>query len=613
MIEKKHLILCGSVPQEASVGYERHRLSLGKKADQINLDIEGLNQKVVQDLPPLLRDLLDIAVYVYVGDQVVARGGQRSFDYGGRWHREMTFRIPVRDSGIWTDPAVAELLEEALSVASGNTFRFEFHQLLDDHSAEYLTFPQDAPVDAIYDEVLLFSGGLDSFTGAVDEVISKGSRPVLVSHQSHNRMKKLQRDLFAYLYSVSPRGKHPLHIPVLVNKDKNLTCETSQRTRSFLYAALGTIVARILRLNRVRFYENGIVSCNLQWDNQTLQARATRSTHPKVLSLLSQLISEVTEVEFVIENPYFGKTRTEVCERLQTLRHEATIKGTRSCASSIHHNPETHCGVCSQCLDRRFATIAAQCAEHDPDWLYALKIFQDPLTKPRDRQMGLGFVGFAGAMEGLTLDGFVRKHSSELHEIAAYMPDEREKAFKYLYDLHRRHARQVNEVLDAKLSENISNIRSGVLDADCLLRAVASGEHLRERKPARKAGKGAKTRSLARQSRQTKATAERMQLVSTLLAHHGFSDDTSDGELNLNPATQASLGKTLEWGQEKVSRVLKRAFPAGFWARYRQACKSEVLGGFLKALDDGSTDIESAYYRPQHATEREERDAEQYG
>ncbi len=121
----------------------------------------------------------------------------------------------------------------------------------------------------------------------------------------------------------------------------------------------------------------------------------------------------------------------------------------------------------------------------------------------------------------------------------------------------------------------------------------------REGKPGSPAGK----------SREAKRITEKTQLISALLAHHGFSDEVSDEGLNMTAATQEGLAKTLEWGQERVSRVIKRAFPNGFWSQYRRACKGDMLRGFLKQLDDESTAVESVYYRPQHPTEREEQDA----
>jgi hypothetical protein len=132
---------------------------------------------------------------------------------------------------------------------------------------------------------------------------------------------------------------------------------------------------------------------------------------------------------------------------------------------------------------------------------------------------------------------------------------------------------------------------------------------INKRKLAQMGYREGKAESSASQSREAKRVTEKTQLISSLLAHHGFSDEVSDEELNMTPATQEALAKTLKWGQEKVSRVVKRSFPNGFWAQYRRACKSDVLQGFLKKLEDEATVVESVYYRPQHPTEREEREA----
>jgi len=586
-MHKQHLILCGDVPQDRIEGYDVHPLSLGES--EINLDIKSLNDRILQELPPVLRDLLDIATYVYVGDQVVSRGGTKSFDYGEKWYRCMLFRIPVRKLGIWSNPQIVTLLEEALLVASGNTFQFEFYHLKDDRFSEYLGLAEDDKTDAGYDEVLLFSGGLDSFTGAVDEVVRKGHRPVLVSHQSHGRMTRLQRDLFGYIHDVSPHGRRPLHVPVMINKDKNLTRETSQRTRSFLYAALGAVIARVFNLKRVRFYENGIVSCNLPWDGQTLQARATRSTHPQLLSILSELISEVVDIDFTVENPYFHRTRTEACELLKRMHHEVEIARTRSCARSYYQNPETHCGVCSQCVDRRFATLAAKCAEHDPDWLYALKIFKRSLPNTHDRTMLLGYVGFTNSMDTLDLDGFIQQYP-QVHQIARNLRTASgEQVYQLLYDLHMRHAVQVNSVLDDQLRANSSKIRKGALPADCLLQMVAAGRHLPTHavNPKKKTNRSQKTTSLDKTRK--KKPDDMLILHAALMKHHGFDEK----EMNLTPATQKELVDLTEWNQPKVHRMMKKLFGEKPMTAYKSRCKQKTIKGFLARKDDGSYDVEA--------------------
>ncbi len=475
-MSKTHVILCGgnvAGPKNAL------RLELGKGRGKMSLDVDALTEKTMQRLPAALHDLLEIATYVYVADQAISRGGTKEFEYGKKWVRHIQLRIPVREYDLWSAPEINELLSEALSFVSGDIYEFRFSRQSTDDFPAFLNFRANAEPRFKHDEVVLFSGGLDSFTGAVDEVVGHNKCPVLVSHQSNRKMTKLQRILHEYIVGLRSSGLKPLHVPVTVNKDKRLTRDTCQRSRSFLYASLGTVIARMFGLNRVKFYENGIVTCKLPLDGQTLQARSTRVTHPKFLRLLSTVISEVTNSDFQVENPYFLKTKTEVCMRLKELHHAPYMRKTRSCARSVYRKPRNHCGTCSQCIDRRFATLASECQEYDPDFFYALNIFTDKLDNAYNRAMAARFVGLATKIERMTIDGFVQYFSSHIHEIANYMEgQDREEKFKELFALHQRHAAKVNQVIEAKCKESMSDLRKGILPDTCLVSMVASREHL---------------------------------------------------------------------------------------------------------------------------------------
>lgn len=478
---ERHLILCGGIDGTKRSGVKVHRLRLGKGSGEISLDVGAITEKMLQKLPPVMHDLLKIATYVYVADQAISRGGVKSFDYAEKWNRDICFEIPVQEIDLWSNDEIKSLLEETLSFVSGDTYTFNFVKRPPSPFPEFLNFKADAEPDYKFDEVVLFSGGLDSFTGAVDEVIANNKCPVLVSHQSNNKMVSLQCRLYDYLAGLRPLGLKPLHVHVMINKDKRLTRDTNQRTRSFLFATLGAVVANAFSLKRVKFYENGVTSCNLSWDfgGPTWQARATRVTHPKFMNLLSNLVSALIDDDFCFENPYFSKTKTEVCLKLKELHHEPYISETRSCAKSVYHKPQTHCGTCSQCIDRRFATLAAECAEYDPDWLYVLNIFTDNLDSIHDRAMAAGFAGFATRLEKMSIDDFVTKYSSEVYEIAKYIPSvNRDEAMRAIFNLHYRHAQKVNSVLDTAIGEQIAPIRKGILPDTCLLSMVARKEHL---------------------------------------------------------------------------------------------------------------------------------------
>ena len=113
-----------------------------------------------------------------------------------------------------------------------------------------------------------------------------------------------------------------VHLPVWINKDEGFSREPTQRTRSFLFTALGTLVAESIGASGIRFYENGVLSVNLPVAEEVLRARASRTTHPMALHLLSSLAAAVTERELTIDNPFLFKTKTEVVKTLNT--HEAT-------------------------------------------------------------------------------------------------------------------------------------------------------------------------------------------------------------------------------------------------------------------------------------------------
>ncbi len=121
--------------------------------------------------------------------------------------------------------------------------------------------------------------------------------------------------------------------------------------------------------------------------------------------------------------------------------------------------------------------------------------------------------------------------------------------------------------------------------------------------------KPTKRNKAATYSRKNQKQSEKTLIVSTLLDHHRFG---MDSEFNFELLKQEKLGEILEWKQSKVSRALKRSFPKGFWKKYKQACKADTLKGFLRILDDESTDVESVYDRPHHPTEKEEKRARRY-
>ena len=212
--------------------------------------------------------------------------------WGGDWRRDFTFHIPVRCLDTWRSEAVQSSLIDVLRFLSEDEYRFEFQSFVNPRDVDnYFDFA-DGRRGFQADEIMLFSGGLDSFAGAVEEIIGHGKHVVLVSHESSSFVARKQATLVD-AFRRSQRGRL-LHVPVAVNKNHEEGREYTQRSRSFLVASLGFAVATMFGRKRVRFYENGIVSLNLPIVEHVVGARATRTTHPQVLAGFGRLFSALS-------------------------------------------------------------------------------------------------------------------------------------------------------------------------------------------------------------------------------------------------------------------------------------------------------------------------------
>src|SRR5262249_12232876 len=144
---------------------------------------------------------------------------------------------------------------------------------------------------------------------------------------------------------------HPLHIAVSVNKGKRFGRDFNQRTRSFLFAAVASVVARMFGLSRVRFYENGPISLNLPVSPQVIGGRASRTTHPRVLKGFEKLLKELFKQSFRVQNPFLWETKKEVLAGIRDAGCSRMCALTSSCTHTWGQtNEHSHCGRCSQCL-----------------------------------------------------------------------------------------------------------------------------------------------------------------------------------------------------------------------------------------------------------------------
>src|ERR1039458_5853066 len=275
MIEPRLFVCSGAriVPGDAVAAGRRlvELDSVGSKAN-VNIRFENVAKVFNKHLSPRLIDLLEIASYVFSADCATNRGiGWTDESSTEPWSRDFAFVIPVREPSFWNASQNKCLITEVLSFLSNDKYSFTFLPLDHDRSdQQYLEFGEldDWPFYSP-ERVLMFSGGLDSLAGAV-ETARRGGKLVLVSHRPVSTLDARQRKLFGELQKEFP-GQF-IHIPVWINKAEKFGREPTQRTRSFLYSALGTVVAQSVRAGGLRFFENGIVSLNLPVADEVIQS-----------------------------------------------------------------------------------------------------------------------------------------------------------------------------------------------------------------------------------------------------------------------------------------------------------------------------------------------------
>lgn len=480
---KRGVIWCGPDDPATSVFTSEDRfVRLNSFPDKENVHIkyENISGRLCADIPPICMDLLEIGAYVYCADQTISRGGRTWRGDGKHWIRNLAFHVPVRNLDVWNQEQVKKCLVDALSFLSDDNYEFSFRQLQREvPSNYYFDFYKDTPRFEA-DSVLLFSGGLDSLAGAVDEVRTQGRKTVLVSHRPVAKIDHRQRNLLAEFNRLLPEKNLFLHVPVWANKDSGLTKDTSQRTRSFLYAMLGACVALMHGHDGIKFYENGIVSANLPFSDQIVGARASRSTHPKALYLMSRFLGSVLGREFRVENPFFWKTKSDVVQVLKDQGMSSLIRLSNSCShTQTTDRLNNHCGACSQCVERRLATLYNGLTDDDPEEMYKIRLFVDELEKGDDRVMvGSLMEHFLGFHNMEPPEFFSR--FGEVNRLLNYLDLPASEAAERIYELHRRQGEQTYEVVKSQIEDHSDMIADKRVSAKSLLAMLIKQ---RERQP----------------------------------------------------------------------------------------------------------------------------------
>lgn len=462
-----HLFQCegASVPQRWSAVTERHVLGgPGSDAAQIDFSLR-MPDPILGALADRSLDLVRIAAYVYLADGSVSRGGELDV-YGRRWRRRMLMAIAVNEPDFWRSEQVSQALSLTLSFLTEDEWQFHFTAWKRSATSQLQLIATDASLHSDPGCVVLFSGGADSLAACI-AAHREGARPLLVSHRSSPLIAGPQRRLIEELRTrFSATGFR--QASAIVHRRGSDAPETSQRSRSFLFASLGAAAANSLGVGDVRLADNGFVSINLPITDQAVGAQASRTTHPKFLRLFNQLARLVFE-SVEVRNPLWNLTRAEALHVLKDAGVPALLGETRSCAHPrARPSYAPHCGYCSQCVDRRFGVLAAGLDEYDT--AYETDIFTDELAEGEPRVIATSYLRLALRLDDLPADDLFLEFPQLYDCLADQRPEERARE---LVAMLKRHAQGVLGVMRDQVARHAEDlIRPGRLPATCLVRLV---------------------------------------------------------------------------------------------------------------------------------------------
>ncbi len=297
-------------------------------------------------------DLLIIASSMYGADTRISRE-----EYGeDSWTRIIDLYIPVSDSKLWNSHK--ELLAEIFKFLTGDIWNITFR----DRADEKLKL---CPIGKLprykmpykTETVCLFSGGLDSFIGAIN-LLDKGITPLLVSHSKSADVSPYQDACLKAISESYPKNQpSKINAFIRIPKENLINSEdNTERGRSFLFLSLGAITASALgNKSNLIVPENGLISLNLPLNTSRAGSHSTRTTHPFYFSLMQTLFDNL-KLGVTLKNPFQFKTKGEMiseCSKHDLVQTTSTMSCSHPSSGRWKGQTIGHCGYCVPCIIRR--------------------------------------------------------------------------------------------------------------------------------------------------------------------------------------------------------------------------------------------------------------------
>lgn len=266
----------------------------------------------------------------------------------------LKIEIPVYNLVLWK--SLKNSLENLLKWVSSENFTIDFIVNKKEYEVQTQMFLNN-PNKRI---VTLFSGGLDSLTGAYANLENEIESDYL-GFLNKNEEATKQRVLADFYRDTLNPTPEILLIEKPVSKKEYLI----QSTRSLLYFALAIAKAYYNEAQYIYLYENGILSLNPTINNRF----TTKTTHPKTVYEYNQLLA-LLGIDISIRHPFVFSTKGEKID-VMNENFKLVIKDTFTCGAGRSGTLKIHtgqCGVCIPCLLRKISISAFNNEKYDTEY-----------------------------------------------------------------------------------------------------------------------------------------------------------------------------------------------------------------------------------------------------
>ena len=304
-------------------------------------------------------DILYLSFAVFAADRLYKRDNAED-----AWRRDFKLNIPVIDDKLFSENV--KLIQEMVSFLTGDHWTFSFRkrnltQLEISHRKDLL---KKGEAVKEYDRICMFSGGLDSFIGAIDLLETKATEKILfVSHYGGGKGTKEYQDYlkeaFVQHYELEKRDFCQFYAKVVGG------VEDTTRSRSFMFLAHAiTLASAQGKAMDVIIPENGLISLNIPSTYSRIGTSSTRTTHPYYINKFQELLNNLGLL-ITFNNPYQFKTKGEMLVECKNQKFmTAHLNNTMSCSHPdigrmYSERKPRHCGYCLPCVIRQAAIFHA--------------------------------------------------------------------------------------------------------------------------------------------------------------------------------------------------------------------------------------------------------------